>query len=260
MNLFFSCGVGDFVALESFLTDKEKENTSRVYLATRAADSIAQLAPFVFPHLKEITVPEIPWGKPFSTTFCITKKEELKTKFNHTQDLTTWHDFGVVSLIDEIKKGKRTFNRSTLIEKKLTPLSKFNLPKNYFVIHPNSYNAPTVIRDLTDEEWRRIQTWLQKRKQPYVILNKCGKTTPVCSLGINLANATNLLEAIEISKKASGYLGCASAFSVVVSKLNIPHNNIFIKGHQDLRDNFTDFYYQPMRHNRVFTSLLNLAS
>ena len=43
MKAYFSCGAGDFIAMESFMTLQEKQNISEFALFTRAAETISDL-------------------------------------------------------------------------------------------------------------------------------------------------------------------------------------------------------------------------
>lgn len=43
MKAYFSCGAGDFIAIESFLTDREKDTITEFWLFTRAAKTIKEL-------------------------------------------------------------------------------------------------------------------------------------------------------------------------------------------------------------------------
>ena len=61
MKAYFSCGAGDFIAIESFMTDREKNNISEFVLFTRAAQYIKELI-LIHPIWKDkkITVPLTP--------------------------------------------------------------------------------------------------------------------------------------------------------------------------------------------------------
>ncbi len=59
MIAYFSCGAGDFIAIESFMTDDEKKNISGFYLFTRAGKTIEKLIR-LHPMWKDLPV-EIPY-------------------------------------------------------------------------------------------------------------------------------------------------------------------------------------------------------
>jgi len=114
MMAYFSCGVGDFIAIESFLTDKEKSGISGFFLATRAARTIEKL------------IRLHPVWKNLSVIIPFTEKEifEFKTyaffDINHFNRLTEMYpavlrnalDYSGDVVYSQILKKERAFTKS----------------------------------------------------------------------------------------------------------------------------------------------------
>jgi hypothetical protein len=77
-----------------------------------------------------------------------------------------------------------------------------------------------------------------------VIINKGDERMKQYPNVIDLSDQLSLLEAIEVTKQSSGFIGASSIFSVVASKVLAP-GQIFIKGYKLLKDEFAWFYYAP---------------
>lgn len=249
-SVLFTCGIGDFIAMESYFTKSERESVSSIHWASRARVSLMDLIPFVFPNVKTHKIERDTWGAPFTRTFCISSRKELPG-LDPSVD-----DWSVKIIVDDFKRGRRRFQGSTLASSKLADISGLNLPASYFVFHAYSENARTPIRDLTAEELAFAAKRIQ-RSHAIVIVNKGGQGLPIPG-AIDLSDQLTLLEAIEVTKQASGFVGAASVFSVVASKV-LPPAKLFIKGSLDLKINYSNFYYAPHRtHDFVAQNLLRI--
>ena len=139
------------------------------------------------------------------------------------------------------------------MERGLVPIEKFCLPPSYFVIHPFSdFYLNTDLRNMTQAECGQAIHYLAAQRVSGVVLNKTGK--PIAWNGaslIDLTNKTTVLEALEITKGAEGFIGCASFISVLASR-TMPPLNLFIKGDRLISDGIMtydeyDIFYAPIK-------------
>ena len=252
MKILLTCGVGDFIALESFLAFKETQSVEVIYWATRAREVLMPLIPFVFPNVKEHIIIKDDWAESFKTNFCIESIEELTIP----DDVI---DFSIKTIISSIIQGYRRHRGSFLEKTALTSISHLNLPDNYFVVHPYSENARSDDRDMSPQEW--TSTWRNVRSTgcSIVIINKGGEKLKQYPNVIDLTDKLTLLESIEVTRHARGFIGASSVFSVVASKVMAP-GQLFIKGHTLLKNEFAWFYYAPHDdpHTLVTQNLLKI--
>lgn len=257
-NILLTCGVGDFLALICYMTEKERKSVETIYYATRARKLVQQLTPFVFPSLKE----EIVIFEDFTTqdqinsdplnpvllkNFCIRNIEELKEKKVESipEDIA---DFSIEPLMKEISSGRRKFRRpDELIS---TPLSGRMVPgKKYCVIHPWSENQKQETRDLNFVECQKLSNFIQDQGMVGIVVNQSGFYFPIEAPHIiDFTNELSFLQVLELVKSASMFAGCASFPSVMASKV-LPMSEVFIKGNEAIRIYNWKFYYQPYPNN-----------
>ena len=58
MKILFTGGLGDFITVESFMNNNEKDNVKEIALATRSLTPVRKLIESypIFPHLQQITI------------------------------------------------------------------------------------------------------------------------------------------------------------------------------------------------------------
>lgn len=244
MRILLTCGLGDFVAIESHLSPSERASVTAIHWATRQRAALEQLVPFVFPNLKAQHVERDTWGPPFSRTFCVSSRKELPGLAPEVVD------FSVGGVVDQVRRGRRTFHGSTLVRHRLADVASLGLPPAYYVAHPYSENVRTPVRDLDALEWANVCRRLHARGVPLVVVNRGDERMPAWPGVIDLSDRLSLHEAIEVTKGAAGFVGAASVFSVVASKV-VPANRLFIKGGADLKRNYSTFYYAPHVTNAI---------
>jgi hypothetical protein len=242
MDVLLTCGIGDFIALESYLTRAEREAVEVIHWASRARAALMALIPFVFRNVKRHVVERDTWGAAFTKTFCISSAKELPGLAKGVRD------WSVGVIVNDYRRKQRHYDQSSVIANRLCDVSRLGLPEKYFVVHPYSENARTPVRDLTRDEWLLAYKRLNQRSIPIVIVNTGGERLESLPDVIDLTNRLTLLEAIEVTKGAAGFIGAASLFSVVASK-TLPADRLFIKGSKDLKMNYATFYYAPLRGN-----------
>jgi len=237
-RILLTCGVGDFIAMDAYLTPAERASVTAIHWASRQRETLLPLMPFVFPNLTEHVIERDTWGPAFSKTFCIHSRAELP---GLPADVIDW---SVRVFVDEFRKRQREYHGSAIVAQQLVDVARLGLPAQYYVVHPYSENARTPIRDLSAPEWSHVYRSLKARAIPIVIVNRGSEQVPRAGGVIDLTNQLTLLEAIEVTKRAAGFIGAASLFSVVASK-TIAVQRMFVKGSRDLQRNFATFYYAP---------------
>jgi hypothetical protein len=241
-EILLTCGIGDFIAMESYFTQAERDQVAVIHWATRARSSLMQLVPFVFTTIDRHVIERDTWGPAFSKDFSIASRDELPDLDGSVVD---WN---VHAIVEQVWAGKRAYATSSLITQPLCSVAHLNLPERYCVVHPYSENARTPVRDFSTAEWLAVYGYWSAREMPIVVVNKGGERFPSLPGVIDLTDNLDLLAAIEVTKGACGFAGTASVFSVVASKV-LPKESLFIKGGRDLRENYSSFYYAPHTSN-----------
>lgn len=253
-TILLTGGLGDVIALESFISDEERNDITEIMWATRALPSLRLLQPinYVFPNFKNQIILYEDWAqndeerkiKPWN----LITKQDIHTKLKMKNiDLNTITDFSIAALFGEIKQNKRIFNKSKFIELDKKP--EINIANNYIVIHPMSDNTDEQ-RTLNTEEWNCIIQWLELSNNNAIVINKIKDETkyqvPINSRIIDLTNKTSLLESIWIIKHASGFIGSCSSMSVIAARAQLP--KMLLKGTDWLSSDHglkMKFYYHP---------------
>jgi hypothetical protein len=115
MKAYFSCGAGDFISIESFLTDEEKRNITGFVLATRAANVIERLIRLHslwkdLPVVSLFTEPEI-FSYGVYSFYDIPHLERItKKKFPELNGVIDYS--GEIVYNQQILKGLRLYNKS----------------------------------------------------------------------------------------------------------------------------------------------------
>ena len=247
-NILLTCGIGDFFALECFLTKEEKESVQSILWASRARRALEGMVSIVFPNLQQQIRLLDNFGPYGSDTFCINGFREL-ARFGIDYDPLKVKDYSIKGLIPQVLQKSRTYQGSTICQTDLCDITQFDLPKTYCVIHPYSRNAAEAGRDLTEEELNIISKRLMVCKMMGIVLNVGNKMGNKCPNIIDLTNETSLLESVEITKRATKFVGCASCLSVIASKM-ISEHSLAIKANEMLRRRLWAFYYAPRDNNQ----------
>lgn len=242
-------GVGDIFAIESLMTDEERQSIDCIFYATRAAKPCMELFSGLttFPRLKKQA---LLW-KNFSSIFGFNSKEQLIDKLCAYQPedlqktvkklISGVEDWSIAKIFPE----SREYTYSSFIKTNLTCIKKFNLPKTYYCICPSSSNDKRDNkRDYNQIDWRHTLEILKSKNIVGVVLNNGNDYIPFEKELINLNNKTSIQEAVEIVKSASGYIGIDSALSVIAAK-TMDKENIFIKSLNDHCYRWTHVYYSP---------------
>ena len=246
-NCFISGGLGDVLAVESFLTKNERDNLEAIYYATNKSKYIKELfnslKNYNYPKLKEH---HVVWDD-FSEFWCFYSLEQ----FSKTTDIQYYNsnnclDLSILKIFNEINTNKRHYNESSFLGTNLADVDYLNLPNSYFVILPYSSDKRMKSRDFNDKDWSCIDNLLKTKNKKGIVINEGNDPVPVFDGLINLSNKLTIPEAIEVLKKSDGYFGIDSWLSVLAAKLfNFP--NLQIKSlNQHCYDNAA-FYFAPQK-------------
>lgn len=211
MKAYFSCGAGDFIAMESFFSEEEKGMISEFVLATRGAETIKQLISF-HPIWKD---------KPVHILF--KEKEILSYKvyafydIAHLEKITrkkypvlsgAWDCSGEVIYNQQILKGTRKFKGSGF---------EFEPLECDVVFDPESNNDDRLVkkgRNFTDQEKAEVYS------------NFKGLNIKEVGLG-----KTSLLEAFQYVSGAKHFIGVDSMLACYACRTEKESINIKTVNH-----------------------------
>lgn len=246
-SIFLSGGIGDVIAIESFLSDQERQSIQTILYATNKRIFIEELFKSLtsFPKLEN----HISLWDDFSDFWCFWSLEDYisKTKEKHTQlnsKLQDCKDLSILRFFQEIKKGNANYNESSFLKEKVANISHLNLPHDYLVIVPYSTDKRIKERDFNKHDWDEILVNLKNHDLYGLVINSEKEMVPKNKLIIDMSQKTKILESIEILKGAKGYFGIDSWISVLAAKLfDVP--NLQIKSRNVHCYDNAKFYYAP---------------
>jgi hypothetical protein len=256
-SFFISGGIGDVFAVESFLTDKERSEVSSIFYATIKEEPVKDLFKSLsWPNLKNhITA----WND-FSTFWCFHTLDECVSKVSKIPSLSKMKnskDLSILTIFEEVKRGKLKYNGSSFLNQEIAKIKKFNLPDNYIVISPYSTDKRLKKRDFTNKDWESCFEYLNYTKLNAVVINSGNDIVP--SGVINLSNKTSVAEAVEILKSAKGYIGIDSWLSVLAAKLFV-HPYLQVKSVNEHCYFNADCYYAPQTDFSFIVKGINVPS
>jgi hypothetical protein len=250
--IFLSGGIGDVLALESFMSNEERNCLKTIYYGTNKSDFIQNMFCSLpnFPLLKNH---EVLWND-FSQFWCFLRKNECLSKMSKnkiSEDILMSNDYGIISMFPKIKSGKQ-FTGSSFLKFDVADIKLLCLPENYYVVCPYSTDKRLNTRDFNESDWNNCINKLKSIGIKGVVLNQGPDIVPNDTQLINMSNSCSLLQAFEILKKSKGYIGIDSALSVLAAQL-FQHPNLSIKSQsQHCYDNIKCYY--PTQKNMNFIS------
>lgn len=238
-------GIGDFMAIESFLTQENRSSITQILLATRASRGIIELIRSCpsLQHWKPVEV----WND-FTRFFCFYSLEEVAIRLEgnrHLHRLVSHSaDLSIMKVFAEIEQSNISCQSSFMMEP-LADIEKYSLPENFFAICPYTINDERDHRrNVTPPEWESILRIMESKNTHGVVLNIGNGFIPSHPLLIDFSNKTTLPESIEILKKSHGYLGIDSSLSVLATKLHSA-KNLAIKSVNPHLQRYRSIYYAP---------------
>lgn len=242
-KLFVTGGIGDFLAIESHLDCQVLAETSVVYHLGYRPNLSRQLISRLTPNLKDY---QFFWH-------CLNSKE--KTWAYQRKILATMleidpsiQDMVVHHFFSSIKNGMKGFKGSSFVVTHLADIAHLGLPDTYWLIQPHSINSSEQwhFRTFSEEEWQETLRWLRRTNSKGVVIGLQCPRVPVDDSIINLSDKTSIFEGIEIAKKAFGYIGVDSCFSVIAAQV-IPAERIYIKSKSRWCYDNLSVYFAPHR-------------
>ena len=193
-------GIGDWFAIEQLLTGEQRDALETVYYATRQHRPIRSLWEALpnYPRLRQHVVLADDWSK----RFCFVDKWEVRAAING--ECPAEADWSIKVAFARHAAGGLECRQSSILRHTLTAELP-GLPEEFAAIQSNSPNDQRLARDVNESEWPAIQRWASLRGLPLV--------------SIDQSEGYSLPTAIEILKRASGYIGIDSCFSVLAARL-----------------------------------------
>jgi len=246
-SIFLSGGIGDIFAIDSLLTNEIKKDIKTIYYGTKHASIFQKLLQKVPEY--DIKNHFVVWNESF-----IYKSEYSLTDIGFLEST----DFGIFAIFPQVLSGHLHYNKSSWLMHKLCEI-KVDLPEDYIVICPYTGNKSGAIRNFTDADWRETLNFLEKRNIKGVILNEIfDGPIPNHPNLIDYSSQTDILESIEILKKAKYYIGIDSCLSVLAAKL-FSADHIAIKVIAKHPVNWKRVYWAPHVEFPFLKSIIELS-
>lgn len=244
-SIFLSGGIGDVIALEGYMSDEQREKLTTICYGTNKQSAIEQIFR-ALPNYTNLKNHQVVWND-FSSFWCFLYKSECKNKIpvdQQTPEFNVAEDWGILTKFSQVKTGLIKYTYSSLIRHTLCSINHIPLPVNYVVISPYSSDKRLRSRDFNDDDWAAAIYHLIKKNMTGVVLNNGSDYVPNNSCLIDLSNKTSFVEAVEILKKAKGYMGIDSSLSVMAAKL-FEYPNFMVKSQNDHCHSNKHIYYAP---------------
>lgn len=244
MEVLITAGLGDFITIESYLSDKFLSKIKKIYLATPRSEIVKNILNF-YPTLKNVEVEILPYD--LRITPQIKNKEHLKLVYQASNASLNVNLDNIVDLSISVffePKILPNFKGSSLLKNNISLISH-KLPEKYIVICPSS-TMRDVRQDIEISEWQNILFYLIQTDQQAIILglNDAQCPVPNNSRFINLLGKTTFAESVEILKLASGYIGVDSALSVLAAQI-FDSSQLLIKSCNPILGFYKKYYYHP---------------
>jgi hypothetical protein len=237
-------GVGDWIVIDSFLTDEERARIKTIYWATKTRRISQQLffgvAKQFFPNLKKQVVvwDQFDLFHSFHRASHVHKITTPPRGFDQSQDLSIYYAF------PRILEEKIPFYGSCLLRCKLANIDHFKLPKKYVCIVAGTSNNDGL-RNFTLQEWASVLKWLIHTNQVGVALGSPDLGAPFeTSCLINLIGKTTPVESTEILKNAYSTILVDSWLSLLASQL-FESEQLMVKSKNTHLFSYKSLYYAP---------------
>jgi hypothetical protein len=220
--IFVSGGIGDVLAVESFMSEEERTNLKTIYYATKKSTEIKELFSS-FSNYTNLKHHEVIWSD-FSTFWCFFSKGECIDKMRNAgmqipTGLQKAKDISITQTFPDIISGNKSFVGSSALKHRIADISKFNLPESYLVTCPFSTDKRIKTRDFSSTDWNNLLEYLKVVNLKSVVINCGNDESPNSDRLINLSNKTTIPEAIEILKGSKAYVGIDSWLSVLAAQI-----------------------------------------
>jgi len=257
--------IGDFIAFESFLTNKEKANLKEIIFFGHNDNnndvrhhlikkSIFYNKKIKITMLPRINKEKIGFTRERSSLLKNYMSNNLHLSNNKYKMLIDYRFYNQNDQYKEILKNQNLKNYS-FIKQKLCEINKFKLPQEYISISAWTYNIVKSGRFFNIEDWYETIKILKLNNIKGVILNDQKwyldnlwfKEILKEDCFINLTGETNYFEAIEIVKNSKGFIGIDSSLSIIATQA-LQEKLIMIKANADSgAHRFFNYYYSNLK-------------
>jgi ADP-heptose:LPS heptosyltransferase len=243
---YVTFGIGDFIAFESFLTDKEKASLKEIIIFGNKNHSNETRCSLIKNNIfynKKIKITIIP--KPNMEIIGFTRERASLLRSHMSNNLHLANnkykmlvDYRFYNQNDQYKKiiENQNFKNYSFVKQKLCEVDKFKLPQQYISISAWTRDNPNSKRLFYIEDWHETMKILKSNNIKGIILNN--QKLYLDNLWvqeilkedcfINLTGETNYLEAIEIVKNSKGFIGIDGSLSIIATQA-LQEKSIIIK-------------------------------
>lgn len=233
-SILLTGGIGDFVALDSLMSCEERESLEEVWYACpnrEAVETLLRAVPHAYPRLRSHVV--LP-----------TERKSLYSKAEVEEQVGTLpvsvQDWSILKIFP----NRWLYTGSSFLTRPLTTPPEVARP--FVVIVPASSWGAYKGRAFDEDDWAVCLKFLESRNIHGLVLRKENIALPQHPLLLNWQGRTNILETMELVKRADGYVGIDSWVSIFAG-LILPACRLAIKAIADFTYTHQMSYYQRRR-------------
>lgn len=242
MKTYVSLGIGDAIAIDSLLTQKERNNISELYWACRFGVDVAPLFhdnPF-YPNLRQSHFIDDALGQgamrgldPVAVNFWHMRPDFPRNK---QVGLSLFGLSSIENTIDGagLLGSDRGFTNSSFIdmatEESVNWVAAGVKPNEYILFHyPTSTRPRSDIASIIDSDWNFVENLSSSSGLPVLIITDTDITPPLSNYLLH--KKYPIREIMGLCKYAAYYCGCDSFISISCCKC-LPPERLFIKSHK----------------------------
>jgi len=245
MKTYICAGIGDFLCLDCFLTQDERNSITEIYWGSRFGKDIAPLIEknFYYPNVKVQNFIDDETGKKYW--------KELKPDEPH--NWTFWHfrsdipehfqkalshynlkigdvqDFTPISFFNDTQRnytGSSFINNASITD---FDFNKFKIiPGKYMLVHfPTSSRPRNDIATITQNDWAFIENTSKEKNLPVVVITDT-EIEFLKEKNFIVLFKPEMKSIISLIKYAGYYFGCDSFVAILCSKI-LASNKMVIK-------------------------------
>lgn len=222
-NLLLLSGLGDWFAIESFLTPEQKADVETISWACRGKGALRPL--FDDPAVKA----DYPNLKEHHTLWDDFKKCQPWSKTHLEQLLGTKLPKSLVDMsadvwLPKLQKERTPYQGSTFIKIE-ADVSRFRLRGDFYSIHATTpFNTESFrrVRDFRQLDWDATRQLLLRRSARGILLNSSNDPEHSDPPFHDLGGTTTLAESITILKRSKGFIGIDSCIGILAAKFFEP--------------------------------------
>lgn len=228
--------IGDFIALDSKLSQQEKNEISCICHISHDLDVIPIIKDLSFVFFENLQKFYSLWDF-IEDKLDLTKRKDfmLKHKGFILKNISNANDHTVENII----QGSQHYKDCTLLRKSLFTLNKqytFDLD-NFAFIHPCSKE-----RQFSTSDWTSI---ISNIKNTQCVVFGTNPNIELPSQVASMINQTTFFESIELLKKAKLFIGVSSCYSCAAAKLFSSENLHIVTNYEKTFQKNKEFFYLP---------------